>query len=239
MSTKAKWLNSILQYFESTTQETILPMAPVFFLDDFFGKALDVTNTWATHITGAAPPTVALVASGPNGAVACTLTNANEVQLAGFDTNDQRPFLISKGLIAEFRARFTTLPASATTACLGLCGNHNAAIDTVAESAWFRWDAATAGLITVETDDTNHETSKVTTNVTAAVNVSNIFRIDFSDPTSVKFFIDGQRVAASTTFNMNQVTTLVLQPVCRMDKAAAVANLGVIEVDYVKVWHTR
>jgi hypothetical protein len=58
-------------------------------------------------------------------------------------------------------------------------------------------------------------------------------------PADVKFYIDGARVAASTTFDMSAVPTLKLQPVARMDKAAANTNLGVMEVDYIKVWQNR
>ena len=198
------------------------------------GKALD-TNVWGTRDTLSA--TEAYKAAAPNGVMELALTNANEIQLAGIDFADQRSFALANGLVAEFRFRFTTLPTGVTVACVGLCGNHNAAVDTVAESVWFRADGS--GAITVENDDTSHETSKVATGVTLTANTWTIGRIDLTDPTSVMFFLDGNRVAAATAFNMNQVTTLVLQPVARIGKESGATDVGVLEVDYIHIWSRR
>ena len=209
--------------------------AGVYWSDNFMGKAIDVTNTWTLLDNLSATET--LKADQPGGVAELALTNANEVQFAGMYFADERPFTIARGLVFEARCRFTTLPASAAIAVIGLTGDHNAAVDTIAESCWFRYDGS--GAVTVETDDTSNETSKVATGITHLVNEWHVFRIDFADPASVKFYVDGVPVgstAATTTFNMNQVAALQLQPYIRMDKAAAVANVGVMEIDYVKCW---
>ena len=237
MATRSKWYRNVLAWFDNVSYETLLPLNPVFFFDDFIGKALDVTNSWGVRDTAGGTETI--LADGPNGSVELLLTNAVEIQLAGLDMADQRNFILNQDLQMEARLRFTTLPADVATAVIGLCGDHNAAIDTVAESAWFRWDGS--GATTVESDDTTGgtEKSKVATGSTWLVNIWHIVRIDASVPADVKFYIDGARVAASTTFDMSAVPTLKLQPVARMDKAAAGTNLGVMEVDYIKVWQNR
>lgn len=235
MSTKSKWIGGILKFFDSSSYETVKALAPVTFYDDFIAKTLDTTNTW--NLRDTANATEALVADAPNGVVALTLTNANEAQEAGMDWNDNRTLVLNQGLEAEFRYRFTTLPASASIATLGLCGDYNADPDAVAESIWFRHDGS--GAITVETDDTSHESSKVATGVTLAANDWAVVRIDCSDTADVKFYVNGNRVAASATFNMSQVAALKLQPSVRMTKAAAVANVGVMELDYVRCWQKR
>jgi len=139
----------------------------------------------------------------------------------------------------EAKVRFTTLPAVASTAVVGLAGAHNAAIDTVAESIWFRWDFS--GLITVEHDDAGggHESTKVTTGLTLVANQWAILKIDCTNTADVRFYVDGAPVATGTTFNMSGVPALLLQPVARLDKAAAAANLGVMEVDYARAWQAR
>lgn len=164
MSTRAKWINGILHFFETTTHETVEPLAPLALYDDFNGSVLDVQK-WTKRVTGAAPPTQLVKAVG-NGVLELLLTNANEIQLSGVDWNDIRSLVLNQGLMFEAKVRFTTLPAVASTAVVGLAGAHNAAIDTVAESIWFRWDFS--GLITVEHDDAGggHESTKVTTGVT-------------------------------------------------------------------------
>lgn len=235
MASRSKWYRNVLAWFDNVSYETIFPLNPVVFIEDFVGKALDVTNSWGVRDTNAATETI--LADGPSGSVELLLTNAVEVQLAGLDMADQRNFILNQDLQFEARLRFTTLPADVATAVIGLCGDHNAAIDTVAESIWFRWDGS--GATTVETDDVVNETTKVATGSTWLVNIWHIVRIDASVITDVKFYIDGARVASGTTFNMSNVAALKLQPVARMDKAAAVTNLGVMEVDYIKVWQNR
>lgn len=213
---------------------TALALAGVYWEDHFIGKAIDVTNTWTLIDTANGSET--LKADQPGGVVELALTNANEVQVAGMAFGNERPFTIARGLVFEARCRFTTLPADAAIAVIGLAGD-TGTIDGIAESCWFRYDGS--GAVTVENDDTSNETSKVATGITHVVNEWHVFRIDFANPADVKFYVDGNAVgstAATTTFNMNQVAALQLQPYIRMDKAAAATNLGVMEVDYVKIW---
>lgn len=42
MSTKAKWVNGVLTFYDGVTFETLKPLAPVVFIDDFLGKYLDL-----------------------------------------------------------------------------------------------------------------------------------------------------------------------------------------------------
>lgn len=234
MSLRTRWLAGVMSYFESATDETVLPLAAVRFFDDFLGT-LDVTNTWTLRDT--AGGTEAVVADAPGGAVALALTNANEVQLAGIDWGDQRTLCLDRDLVFEARVRFTVLPTGAVVACIGLCGDHNAAVNTVAESAWFRLDGS--GAITVETDDTTHETSAVATGVTLVADQWTVLRIECDAAAALRFYIDGARVASATTFDLSQVAALALQPVVRIGKEAAAATVGTMQVDYVRCWQDR
>jgi hypothetical protein len=214
---------------------TVLPIAGVRHIDHFLGKAIDTTINWTALDTSAAGLTTpALIADAPNGVVSIMMDATNEVQLSGLTEGDQRNWTLARGVNFEARARFTTLPTGAVISCLGLCGDHNAAVDTVAESIWFRADGS--GAITVETDDTSHETSKVATGCTCLVNEWHVFRISCDDPANVLFFIDGVQVAAGTTFNMNQVAALQLQRVARIGKEAGATTVGVMEIDYMQCW---
>lgn len=222
-------------FYDGTTFETLATTFPVFQKYDFLDPALDTTNLWTLRDTGNA--TEALVGDAPNGVISLALTNANEVQLAGTDWNDNRTLTLNQGLIWEARIKLAVLPTGAVVACWGLCGDHNAAVDTVAESIWFRADGS--GAVTVETDDTSNETSQVATGVTLLNTTWAVFRIDCTSYSSVKFFINGTRVAASTTFNMSQVAALALQPVFRIGKEAGAATVGTMYVDYCAVMQNR
>lgn len=234
MSTKAQWRNGVQTFYDGDTFETLLAMAPVRFVEDFLGKAIDTTNVWSSRDTAGA--TEALVADAANGVAELALTNANEAQLAGLDWGDSRTLVLNQGLMAEFRFRLSVLPTGAVIAAIGLAGDHNADPDAIAESIWFRADGN--GQITVEHDDTSHESSKVSTGVTLTTDDWAIGRIDCSDIADVKFFINGNRVAPATTFNMSEVPGLKLQPVARVSKGAA-ATVGTIQLDYVKTWMRR
>lgn len=234
MATRGYWFDQILTFFENSTHERVLPLAPVVFYDDFLGNAID-TNSWGVRDT--AGGTEAIVADAPNGAIALALDATNEVQLAGIDWADNRPLVLNQGLVLEARFRLSVLPTGAVVAAIGLCGDHNGAVDDVAESIWFRADGS--GAITIEHDDSSHETSKVATGKTLAAGDWIIGRIDCSNISDVKFFIDGERVAAETTFDMSEVPALALQPVARIGKEGAATSVGTLQVDYVRAWQKR
>ncbi len=237
MSTKAKFKSGALHYYDGVTHERSLVALPVRFHEDFMGKAIDTTNVWTELDTSAAGLTTpVLIANGPNGLVSLPLDNTNEAQLSGLTWGDSRTLVLNRGLIFEARFALHTLPTGAVIVCIGLMGNHNATADTVAESIWFRFDGN--GVMTVETDDTAHETSKVATGVTLIADQYTVVRIDCSDIADVQFFVDGNRVAASTTFDMSTVAGLVLQPIARISKGAA-ASVGEIYLDVVKCWQRR
>ena len=103
MATRGSWFNRILTYFEDSTQERVLPVAPVVFYDYFLGNAL-ATFKWGTR--DKARRAEAVVADVPNGAVGLALDATNEIQLAGIDWADNRTFVLNQGLVFEARFRF-------------------------------------------------------------------------------------------------------------------------------------
>jgi hypothetical protein len=144
--------------------------------------------------------------------------------------------VLNQGLILEARVALQTLPTLLSIAVWGLAGDKNAVADTVAESIWFRVEGN--GVVTVESDDTVNEKNDIATGVTLTAGTYALFRIDCSDIADVKFYINGNRVAASTTFNMSQVPTLKLQPYAHMSKASG-AGLGVLDIDFIRIWQNR
>ncbi|MER9665546.1 hypothetical protein [Mesorhizobium sp. M0203] len=233
MTTRSRYLNGRIEFFDNVSHERLLPVAPVVFYDDFLGNALDTFKWGARDTAGGAE---AVVADAPNGVMGLALDATSEIQLAGIDWADQRTLVLNQGLIFEARFRLSVLPTGAVIVVVGLEGDHNAAVDTVAESIWFRADGN--GVITVENDDTANETTKVATGVTLTTADWIVARIDCTDIADVKFYINGERVAATTTFNMSTVPTLALQPVARVSKGAA-TTVGTLQVDYVRTWQNR
>jgi hypothetical protein len=234
MTLRPRWLANVLSFYESTTDESSLVAAPVVFYDDFIGATISA-NYWIVRDTGGANEL--FTADAASGVYQLALTSTNEIQLGAIDWNNQRSLALNQKPVFEARVRMFTLPTGTAVAVVGLCGDHNAAVNTVAESVWFRWDGS--GAITVEHDDTVHETSLIATGVTVTAGQWVTLRIECDIPTAVRFYIDGARVASGTIFNMSQVAALALQPVFRIGKEAASTAVGTMEIDYVRCWQAR
>ena len=207
-------------------------------VEDFEGDLLAKTR-YGVRDTGAA--TELLVAGPESGAVQLVLDNTNEAQLAGIDWGNIRTIDLEQKPIIEFRIKIGVQLTIGSVAVWGLCGDHNAAVNTVAESIWFRNDFGSLA-VTVEHDDAGggHETSLVATGFAfAAINTWAIFDIDLREPANAKFYINGALVAGGTTFNMNGVPTLQLQPVVRVGNEAVDQSLGTLYCDYIKIWQNR
>jgi hypothetical protein len=93
--------------------------------------------------------------------------------------------------------------------------------------------ANSTSLVYVETDDGTRDNDDVSSGTTLGTTYKE-FVIDFTGgKQDVKFYIDGRRVAASTTFDMSGYSA-GLQPIIQLQKAAN-TNVDSVVVDYVKI----
>lgn len=244
MSTRSKFKNGILSFFDGTTHENVAPLAPVVFYDDFIGADTIIPaggseesgSKWSKKIVGAGPPTVAGVADAANGVAQCALTSASQKQDAGLYMGDQRQFSVTQGLVFETRVKLSVLPTLVAEAVIGLVGDWTDGLDAITYSAFFTADGD--GAIVCEADD-NATDSSVAAGVTATNAQWKIYRIDFSDVTNVKFYIDGNRVGGGTTIPYAATgANAILQPYIGLHKASG-TGLGTIQCDYVRIWQNR
>ena len=258
--TSARWLMGQPEWRIATDAETIRRESACQFYDDFEGPDIVIPAAgaaesgckWVKKIVGAAPPTVAGVADTANGVIACTLTNADQKQDAALYWDDQLTLPLNTaaatgavgcGLIFEARVRLAVLPTTETAvtarAIWGLAG---AWADNAvsANRIIFSCEGAGDGLIKVSTDDNTTDSGLITTGVNVAATEWHNYRIDCSDPASIKFYIDNSRVASGTTFSMIGAPTasVVLQPYLSVMKTNK-AGVATLYVDYVRTWHDR
>lgn len=229
-------------FYDNSTFETLLAMYPVSFYDDFAGGDLVIPASasaesgckWTKMIVGAAPPTVAKSADVVNAHVLCSLTADAQKQDAALHWDDQLSLSIAQGAIFETRLSLTTLPTLNSVASFGLWG----AWADGGSAYRVGFEVPAGGLVTCESDDNATDTPGATT-TTLVAGAYNIFRIDCTTQTDIKFYIDGVRVAASTTFaNAASAANSKCQPHLGLYKASG-AGLGVMSVDYVKCWQNR
>lgn len=215
--------------------ETLIPYAPVVYHDDFLGDAIDAKWT-ALDTSSGGDTTPLLVADAVGGIIQFPLDATTEVQQSGLSFGDQRCFGLDKQIIVEMRLALAVLPTLLAEAVWGLAGNTNAVADTIAESIWFKADGD--GAIVCETDDGTTNNDDKATGVTVTAGEYATYRIDCTDPTDIKFYINGARVASGTTFSANATPTLALQPYLAINKASG-AGVGTVNLDYIRIWSQR
>lgn len=235
--TRSKWRGNQLAFYDGTTYETVRPVAPIYLFDDFLGTVVN-TDYWTEVETANA--TKAIAAS----LLTYTCTNTDQIQDAGIYGKQDKPWNIDKGFIFEARLAVTVLPTVTTEVLIGVqnddfLSNSNlvANADEVAAHSFFVLDGAvgTGSTLVIYSDDTGADNNAVATGITVVAGVYHVYRIDFTDSASVKFYYDGVQLAPATTFKMNTVAALTVQPLVMALKKAG-AGLGAIVVDYIRLW---
>jgi len=251
MSTKAQWKSGKLSFYDG--YETVKPISPVVFYDDFLGfhfnKYIAGENTvapWGTVETdiNLAP---ALVAATANGVIQLTLDTDDITQQAAVYFGDVLTLSMKQGLIFEARVNLEVLPAAGggehSRAVWGLASATNATLDSIVTNAWFRVESAANTALLWETDDGNTDDDDNDAATVLAAQAYHIYRIDCRDLVNgVKFYVDGTLVGTSGDMNTNLTAgEALVQPYFCMQKTKAAANtaVGTMYVDYVRLYQNR
>jgi hypothetical protein len=208
------------------------------YVDDFLGHgelpASQSDSDWLVDDTSAAG-TPTYTKGGINGEATLLLSSTNEVQNVCLHHGDDLNFDIDAVQSIELRVKTVATLDSATQIAFGLASARNDAIDSIAAHASFRLIGSNA--VVVETDDGTTDKDDIATGTTLVATYKK-FVIDFTGGKSnVKFYIDGARVAASTTFDMSAYSD-GLQPYVQIQKSAD-TNTDSVVVDYIKIVSTR
>ncbi|MGJ5163169.1 hypothetical protein [Bradyrhizobium sp. HKCCYLR1051] len=238
--------SGIHEFVDKASHERVQVLAPQTFYDDFVGAGALVISAagsatngvpWVKKIVGAAPPTVAGVANAIGGQVACTLTATSEKQDAALYWGDNKGLDVTKGLIFESRFQLSVLPSAAgVQAVLGLASNW---IDGPDNNACYLQVGATAsGALLVRSFDGVTQIS-ASAGVTLGTTDWALVRIDASDVTDVKMFINGAQVTTKGQINFAATGTLaVLQPYAAMYKPSG-TGVGTLTIDKIETWSFR
>jgi len=208
------------------------------FYDDFNGTvatlptSADPATAWMvddTSVTGT--PTYTKGTSE----LTMTLNNDNAIVNICSHFNDALDFDIDNIQSVEMRVKIgASTFTSGSELVFGVGSARADTTDSVAAHAWFKMvGASSTTLVYCESDDGTTDNDDKSTGVTLGTTYKR-FYIDFSNGKSdVHFFIDGQRVCTSTTFNMSQYSS-GLQPIIQLQKAAN-TNADSVVIDYINV----
>jgi hypothetical protein len=208
------------------------------FYDDFNGAV-------ATFPTSADPATAWLVddvsvtgtpvyTKGTSEAT-LTLNNDSAEVIVALHFNDSLDFDIDDIQRVTMRVKIGAATfTSGSILCFGVGSARNDTANSVAANAWFRMEGANSTtLVYAETDDGTRDVDDVSTGVALGTNYKN-FVIDFTGGKSnVKFYIDGQRVCSTQTFDMSAYTA-GLQPIIQLQKGVN-SNVDSVVIDFIEV----
>jgi len=209
------------------------------FFEDFLGPmtlTASPTNSdrWDIADTSSAG-TPTYTVGGINGEATLAFDNTSEVQNVCLFQSDVLNWDIDLLQRIEMRVKTVASLDSATSIAWGLASARNDAIDSIAAHASFRVIGSNA--VVVETDDGTTDLDDKATGVSLVATYQK-FVIDFTGGTEdVKFYINGVRVAASTTFDMSAYTA-GLQPYVQLQKTAD-TNTDSVITDYIKIVSKR
>ena len=202
---------------------------------------------FCSFILGAGPPTVQAL----NGAMRLALEATDEAQAAGLYFGDILTYDIDFLIRATFYVKVGTIAAN-ESAIIGMASNRNAAFDTIAEAALFKFDASNACV--VESDDGTNNNDDVASGFTPGTGVFSRYQIDFAtrvltqDPpaaslggkANVEFAMSNangnlRRVADGTLFNMNNYAGR-LQPIVELQKASG-TGVPTVDIRRIEIEH--
>ena len=219
------------------------------FYDDFLGfklnKLIAGENTSAPWgVVETDTPEITLVANTANGIVQITLDADDNTEDGVLYWGDQLSLGATQGLIFEARVALHVLPMAGggvepVRAIFGLASANNATKDSVTVNAWFRIESSANTVLLYESDDTATDDDDNSAGVTIVIDTYHIYRIDLTDKTAVKFYVDNALVG---TTSMSALSTAhLVQPFFSMSKTKAAANTGVgtMYIDSVKVWTNK
>lgn len=234
------------EFVDKGSHERVMILSQMQYREDFIaaGKLVipaagsaESGMDWAKKIVGAAPPTVAGVASAIGGQVSCTLTSTSEKQDALLYWNDQKGLDVTKGLIIEIIANVAVLPSAAgVQAIWGIGSNWIDGPDN--NTCYLEFGCTANGAVLVRSYDGVTQNS-ISSGVTVVAGVAHVYRIDASDVTDVKFYIDGVQVTANGAVNFAATGTLaVLQPHLGAYKPSG-TGVATLTADCFKAWMNR
>jgi hypothetical protein len=236
--TKSKWRGGQLAFYDGTTYETVKPLAPTILYDDFLGTALN-GDFWTAADTGAG----AVTQAASNMILTTNVGGATDEN--GVYGSDDKAWNADKGFIFEARLKMTVAPTIGTEIILGVQNdnwtagaNRKLVANEAAICAFFGfYTTVGAGLVAViRTDDASNDSGVISTGVTSVIGTYQVFRIDFTNVADVKFYIDGVNVCSTTTFNMSNGANIMFQPIVVAQKVGVDAGLGILYLDYIRVW---
>ena len=233
--------------YDAATSETINRYTAAVLDEDFIGPSHAASGGIPTTATVGYPwikktvqtggtPSVAAIANAAGGIVRCALDATSEKQEATLYAADVLNWDLTKSTTWEARISNHVLPTGVVEMVYGL---QSAWIDGPDNASFYaEFQQSASGAVNMRTKDGVQTLSK-STGVVLTVDAFHIFRIDVTDPTNVRFFIDGTEVSTSGQLSFAATgASAILQPYLSVYKASG-TGVGTVDVDMIQVGMNR
>jgi len=182
------------------------------------------------------------LANAAGGVYSLATVVTSEAEATQLTHGDQLLVDPTKGPVFEARVR-VNMPGATITAderfVVGLASAHTtaqAAFDAVVSNAWFRGEGANLNIF-AEWDDGTHDADDRDTLVDYVKNTFLVLKIDMTDLTKVKFFVNG--VQTAPVGNLSALTSAnLMQPIFCYQRDAG-TEINQLQVDWYRVYNTR
>jgi hypothetical protein len=179
-------------------------------------------NGWTIKDTSSAGTPTYLCATEDGGSAVLTIANDTEAEILTLYQNNVLPFDLRMISHVWWVAKVAAIQAESTLV-FGVASAQHDTPGSVATNAWFRMEGGTSLTnLYVETDDATNDVAITATGTTLGA-VYKKCLIDFSQGLAdMRFFVDGVRAAAGTTFSMASAATgQNVQPFVQFQKSSA------------------
>ena len=240
----SKWSYGRQVFSDKSNGETLKAMYPVQLYDDFTGEAYNTAFWGTTAVKTGGTLVSALSDDIVNGSMALGLDNTDESQIIAMHFGDNLCLSMNQGLIFEARLTFTTLPTTGTQtvqSVWGLASSHATPLDNVTTNAWFRLESGAQTTLLWETDNGDTDDDDNDASTTLVASTYNIYRIDCTDTSAVKFYVDETLVGTSDMSTTLSSDEAKVQPYFNVSKIKSTNNTGTgtMLIDYVRCYQSR
>lgn len=204
------------------------------FQDFHFKAAATEPLPWKKAVVGTTP-TGDFLANAADGIYKLLLTSTDEVQTARLDWADQLLIPASCGWIFQAKLAKSAI-TTAQRVVFGMATAYNATLDSVAENAWFRFEAS--NVLRFETDDNTTDSALTAGNpsVTNVASAYDLYTIDGRDINNIGFYIGDNKLGSLAAGALT--AAMLLQPLVVIQKDSG-TGVPFILLDYVRLEWNR
>lgn len=173
--------------------------------------------------------------SGPSGVVRAILDATSEAQFAGYDREDVLQFPMTMGWRFEAYVRIPTAITTNQAAFIGVGTAFNSTLASIAEYAWFKFNASMATTFEAKDGTTTTTGQTPASTLTLTANQFYLFRICYKPQQGrnsgfVEFFLEDKFLGKITV--ASATSSMLLQPIIGVQKSTG-ATTPAIDIDYV------